>query len=214
MEEPKTKSIKIEKTARFSSIGNPATAKYLIIALHGYGQLSKYFIHKFVHLTSDYFIIAPEGIHRFYLNGTSGRVGASWMTREAREEDISDNLKYIDQILELYNNHSFEKTILLGFSQGGATAARYFYLGNIKLNHFIIWASIFPPDLDISNEIKIQSGKTSNYFVVGNEDEYFTDENREQSESYFKDMNYSVVRYEGNHSIDENVLNSILKEIE
>ena len=30
-------------------------------------------------------------MHRFYLEGSSGRVGASWMTKEAREDDKKEN---------------------------------------------------------------------------------------------------------------------------
>ena len=208
-----SESIIIEKTVRYSCFGNPETANYLIIALHGYGQLSKYFIQKFIHLNSDYFIIAPEGMHRFYLNGTTGRVGASWMTREAREEDISDNLNYLDQLLEITKKYTFEKKILLGFSQGGATAARYLHLGKTSMDHFILWASVFPPDLEINNEIRTKSGNSKNYFVVGNEDDYFTDESRAESANYFSNMNYSVINYAGNHSIDPDVLDTILKEI-
>lgn len=213
MSDVQLESIIIEKTARYSSFGNPETANYLIIALHGYGQLSKYFIQKFVHLNSEYFIIAPEGMHRFYLNGTSGRVGASWMTKEAREEDIFDNLKYLDNLLHATKKYSFEKTILIGFSQGGATAARYLHLGRTRVDHFILWASVFPPDLEINNEIRTKSGNSKNYFVVGNEDEYYTDESRTESANYFSNMNYSVINYAGNHSIDPDVLDTILKEI-
>ena len=42
-----------------------------------------------------YTIIAPQGLHKFYLEGTSGRVGASWMTKENREDDIKNYLVYL-----------------------------------------------------------------------------------------------------------------------
>ncbi|MBK6951958.1 MAG: hypothetical protein IPH24_07885 [Crocinitomicaceae bacterium] len=90
----------ISNTARYFSHGNPQ-AKNLVVVLHGYGQLASYFIQKFEFLDPEnYYVIAPEGLHRFYLNGTSGRVGASWMTKENREDDITNYLLYLNALLE------------------------------------------------------------------------------------------------------------------
>jgi len=201
-----------QKTTRFCTFGDPANAKYLIVALHGYGQLSHYFIQKFMDLSSDYFIVAPEGMHRFYLNGTAGRVGASWMTKEAREQDIADNMQYLNQLLEQIEGEKFTKKILLGFSQGGATAARYMHVGHFNFDHFILWASVFPPDIEIEPQPKETT--KNNYFVVGTNDEYFTDESREHCVNEFQKMNYHTHIYKGTHAIDKDVLTTILMEIE
>ena len=56
--------------------------KKLLIALHGYGQLAFYFAKKFESVPDDYALLVPEGMHRFYLQGSSGRVGASWRQRK------------------------------------------------------------------------------------------------------------------------------------
>ena len=116
------------KTYRYFSISGKEKPRDLLITLHGYGQLAAYFIKKFNTCPDNYDILAPEGPHRFYKNGYSGRVGASWMTKEAREDDIEDNLHWLNLWLSehLRSNH-YEKIILLGFSQGGATAARWYY---------------------------------------------------------------------------------------
>ena len=37
--------------------------------------------------------MAPEGLSRFYLEGFSGKVGATWMTREDRLNDIDNYLR-------------------------------------------------------------------------------------------------------------------------
>ncbi|MEY3237502.1 MAG: hypothetical protein RI883_1603, partial [Bacteroidota bacterium] len=146
--------IKSTKTFRYSTIGNPETAKTIIYVLHGYGQLSEYFIRKFDELKEKYFIVAPEGMHRFYLKGSSGRVGASWMTKEDRMNDISDNLNWLNQLdAEIASKYQFDKKIILGFSQGGAAAIRWFYNNQFKIDQLIIWAAVFPPDLNIENEL-------------------------------------------------------------
>ena len=132
----------------YHTIGNPEKASKIIFALHGYGQLSKYFIRKFNDLHEDYFIIAPEGLHRFYIKASAGRVGASWMTKENREDDIKDYINLLNNIWDKYNEqYQFSERILLGFSQGGATASRWHQFGKFKAQKFILWASIFPPRL-------------------------------------------------------------------
>ena len=116
------------KTYRYFSISAEKNPKNLLIAMHGYGQLAEYFIRKFNGCSKDFTILAPEGPHRFYKNGYSGRVGASWMTKEAREDDIDDNLNWLTKWLTAHlKENTYEKIVLLGFSQGGATAARLYY---------------------------------------------------------------------------------------
>ncbi|MFT7345493.1 MAG: putative esterase, partial [Lentimonas sp.] len=100
MSNPQKTELKIDKTAKVSVLKNEENPNdQLLIVLHGYGQLSQFFIQKFSSLTHQCDIIAPEGMHRFYLNGSSGRVGASWMTKEERETDIEDNQKYLEEVL-------------------------------------------------------------------------------------------------------------------
>jgi predicted esterase len=206
------KRLTIKKTVRYFQIGQIKEAKYLLIVLHGYGQLPSYFGRKFENLPKKCLIVIPEGMHRYYLEGSSGRVGASWMTKEAREDDIEDNLNYLEQLLSQFLKvKTFEKTILLGFSQGGATAARLFYANRVKINHLILWASVFPTDLEIKNEINYTT--SDNYFLIGSEDPYFTDEEREKVIKFYNNMNYSITQYTGNHSIDIDELNKLLKKL-
>jgi predicted esterase len=201
----------IQKTIRYYTIGNSQKAKYLFIALHGYGQLPSYFGRKFEGLSEDFFIVIPEGIHRFYLDGSSGRVGASWMTKEAREDDIEDNLNYLNQLINsITSKKSFDKVILLGFSQGGATAARYFY-SSANIDHLLLWACVFPPDLYMDNEIK-KENKT-NFFILGSEDPYFTKNQFSETLSFYSNLGFKTIEYTGNHSIDPNELNKLLNSL-
>lgn len=201
---------KVEKTARYFTIGNPEKAKVILLALHGYGQLAQFFIRKFDSLNNDYFIVAPEGLHRFYLNGSSGRVGASWMTKEDRLADIHDNTLFLDQILsDFYQKFHFEKTIVLGFSQGGATAARWINESKNRIDHFISWASVYPPDLLIEENSNLKE----NYFVLGNQDEYFNETTSSETISFYKKIGFKTISFEGNHSIDKDILSQILQQL-
>jgi predicted esterase len=204
--------LSIQKTTRYYSIGNIDKANCLLIALHGYGQLPYYFGRKFDKLSDNFFVVIPEAIHRFYLEGSSGRVGASWMTKEAREDDIQDNLNYLNELMNfITNKKSFEKIFLLGFSQGGATAARYFY-STSNIDHLVLWACIFPPDLSIEKEVKKEN--EANVFILGKEDPYFTETQFSETINFYSNLGFKVIEYTGNHSIDSALLNQLLNSIQ
>lgn len=204
--------IKFEKSGRFFTYGNPDTAEHLLVALHGYGQLASFFIRKFHVLDPNkYFIVCPEGLHRFYQTGTSGRVGASWMTKEDRLMDIADYISFLDALMtDLNTKYSFQNKTLLGFSQGGATASRWIGYGQHEFDVFMLWAAVFPTDMNPTSKLKFTSLK--NYFVIGTADEYTS---LEKAEEYHKALNnehiqFEFVKFEGNHSINSELLIKLL----
>lgn len=206
--------IESKKNFRYFTHGDAQKAKYLLYILHGYGQLAFYFLKKFDFLNEDYFIVAPEGMHRFYLNGSSGRVGASWMTKEDRDIDISDNIRWLNKLDQrITDGNSFEKKIILGFSQGGATAARWNYDDKMKADHLIIWASVFPPDLNPHDLIKPNEQKT-NYFVLGTEDEYYTEQNQKDTLDFYSKLNFNCLTYKGKHDIDSKTVQDVFFQID
>ena len=195
----------IQRQAKVITAGNPASDQLLLV-LHGYGQLADYFIRKFEAFANDYFIVAPEGPHRFYLKGFDGRVGASWMTKEKREWDIADNMQYLQQVVEQYGKG--KSITLLGFSQGGATAARFAGSTDVKIHRFISWASAFPDDQISTFKDKLST--TALHFAVGNNDPFFTENAVDQALSFYKDLNFSCHTFEGVHDIDFKTLFDIL----
>jgi len=205
-------TIQVKKTAKYATYGNPKTAKTIVFVLHGYGQLVEFFIRKFNVLNqNDYFVVAPEGLHRFYLKGSSGRVGASWMTKECRDDDIKDYINYLNDLwAEISSNFTFETKVLLGFSQGGATATRWHCLGNFKVDKFILWAAIFPPDMSKDFCLKFNSSK--NYLVFGDQDEYYSEPSVDSHLSYLKQhhFNFELVKFKGNHNIDSKTLLNLM----
>ena len=215
MIQPTEESFLIEKNVRYSTYGELEKATKLLIVLHGYGQLSRYFIRKFEAVSSDYFIVAPEGFHRFYLNGSSGRVGASWMTKEAREDDISDNNHYLQRLMQKISAlKSFDKTVLLGFSQGGATAARFYYQSKESIDHLILWASVFPPDIPVTEMKGLSHAKGVDHFVLGTEDEYFDAAAQHKTLDFFESNGFTTHVYNGKHDIDAQTFNEVLSKIE
>ncbi|MES2619454.1 MAG: phospholipase, partial [Bacteroidota bacterium] len=88
----KENHIIINKTARFFTLGElNAKTKHVWIVLHGFGYDVKKFLSQFEPLLrEEIFIIAPEALNRFYLKATAGLVGATWMTKEDRLNEIKD----------------------------------------------------------------------------------------------------------------------------
>jgi len=164
--------IVVEKTAHYYSLGNISTAKTLWFVLHGYGYNANYFIHKFDGIADEEnFVVAPEGLSKFYVSGVSGRVGASWMTKENREDEIQDYLNYLNSLYEtlLSQIDLIEvKVNVIGFSQGGATAARWVSDNKIKCANFILWASVFLDDM----EFEVLKTNTNSFLLYGDDDEY------------------------------------------
>lgn len=207
-------TLEIKKTVRFATFGNPKTAKSIWIVLHGYGQLPAYFIRKFQQLDpEENFVVAPEGLHRFYLEGTSGRVGASWMTKEAREDDISDNISYLNKLWEsLQVNSKFENKLLLGFSQGGATAARWHEMGSYSAQYFVLWASVFPPDLKFDpKNSTFHSSK--NYFAIGDDDPYYHHDKKHEMIKMLTPLDFEICSFKGKHDIDSPLLEKIERDV-
>ena len=201
------------KTFRYFTKGDPLKAKHIVYVLHGYGQLAEFFIRKFQHLSDAYFIVAPEGMHRFYLSGSSGRVGASWMTKEDRETDIQDNLNWLNALdRELCGKYTFEKKHLVGFSQGGPTAIRWQFQGNLKADQLIVWASVFPPDLQLDNEIRV-STTAKNYFVIGEKDEFHTLDQQNEAIVTYELNGFISLHFDGQHDIEPKLIQKLLEDL-
>ena len=205
-----------KKTARYYTQGNINTASNVWFVLHGYGQLAPYFIKKFAGLDSeDHFVVAPEGLHRFYLKNSSGRVGASWMTKEARLEDIHDYIAFLNLLYAKYSDQIASKNIIvLGFSQGAATASRWVGAGEVAANHLVLWAGVFPPDMDAA-QTKAVVNTTHITYCLGNDDPYFPEEKQRELKEYLKDLNlnYDLFRYSGKHTIPGEALDRLKSKI-
>jgi predicted esterase len=204
--EPKSFEIKTSKTQRYFTHGDLKKTTKLLIVLHGYGQLAEHFIRKFHQLPENYYIVAPEAMHHFYLNGSSGRVGASWMTKENRINNITDNNEYLNNLVDfLQTENEFSELLVLGFSQGGATAARW-NAQRKDIDQLILWASVFPPDLEESSFSNSKNGT----FVIGKQDEFYDAVAQDKEINKYRSLGFEIVVYDGKHDIDADTLKNLL----
>lgn len=209
------KDFKTIRTARYFLSDEPSVHhKQLCFVLHGYGQAPAYFIKKFEKLKrNDILFVAPEGLHRFYLQGNAGRVGSSWMTREDRLNDIADYCHLLDQVAdEVLKHQSFEKVAILGFSQGVATACRWANATSINFDALVSWAGAFPPDLNFATALDNLKPKAL-HLLCGNEDEYISEKRLEEHLTFLseKGLQPFVHRFEGGHDIYPKPLKELLE---
>lgn len=182
------------------------------LVFHGYGQLAEFFIKKFKDLDPEKnFVIAPQGLSKYYLEGVYGRVGASWMTKEDRLTEIANQYAYIDAVLEEVGDISDKQLIYFGFSQGTATMGRYAAHAKIPFHQMIIWAGTFPPDTN-AEDWSYLTGKEDIDYYTSKEDIYFKDEMIQQQNEVVKKalgVEPELRWYEGGHKVVPDLLNSI-----
>mgnify|MGYP000374423268 CR=1 FL=1 len=204
------KKIRVNKTAFYHTLGTVKTAQTIWIVLHGYGYLAEYFIKKFEPiLDNTTAVIAPEGLSKFYLKGVGhdGRIGASWMTKDNRLEEIEDYIAFLNQLYaEIVKENEMKqlKINVLGFSQGGATACRWIAHQTVKCDNLILWSSSLPTDVDFNK--LTQNNKL--YALFGDDDEFITEAQITEYEKHLqlKEVECQLIRFKGKHTIPKQVL--------
>jgi predicted esterase len=208
-------------TARYYTLGecNPATRKIWFV-MHGYGQLARFFVNKFKVLAdAQVYVIAPEGLSKFYLEDVTSRVrtgnnrvGATWMTRENRMADIENYLNYLTTIYKMEVPEYFSGEItILGFSQGAATATRWAIDGNNPFHQLILWAGILPPDMNFEKGHEVLKNKKI-IEVFGKTDPYVTEDKLKEATTLNirLGINPDLIEFEGGHEINEEVLSKLI----
>lgn len=211
-------TIAVKRTARYSVLGDPSAAHHLFV-LHGYGQRAQDFIRPFAAIAQDdRCIIAPEALSRFYTDdlGEHSEVGASWMTKEAREAEIDDYVAYLNDLAATLTDSarstqrdSPTRTVL-GFSQGAATATRWAVLGTTPVDRLILWAGSPAHDLDYAAHADALRAMSPT-FVVGDDDPWITGERREKVARMFaaRDIPVEMHTFPGGHRLSRDVLRDL-----
>jgi predicted esterase len=219
--ELKKETVQVSKQARYYVLGEPGPhIEELWFVCHGYGQLAFDFLSGFKTLCNDRrLIVAPEALHRFYLHGSMGKVGASWMTREERSQEIVDYIRYLDEvsakvILQL-GPSSLESVRIttLGFSQGTATAGRWALKGKTMPHRLILWGGDLPSDIDWMACRKRLSA-IEILMVCGDKDPVLS---QDRIDTHLKQLTskgipFTFKRFDGYHEIKPAVLMELVKE--
>jgi predicted esterase len=202
----------VRKTARYFTLGTigPDIEK-IWLTCHGYAQLAADFIPGFEPLNNGrHLVLAPEALSRFYLRGFAGRIGATWMTKEDRLNEINDYVNYLEDLLTAIKtelNNDSVKINAMGFSQGTATISRWFVNTNHKVDNLILWAGAMPPELPGGSAQQRFNG-TNLIYVLGDEDPYYEEPALKAELFRLKSagLQPNVLRFKGGHVIDPEML--------
>jgi predicted esterase len=208
----------VTRTARYFTRGAGADAREVWFACHGYGQLAQYFLRRLEPLDDGTrLLVAPEALSRFYLSDPGGshahaRVGATWMTREDRLREIDDYVSYLDAVYRLVMAAvpANARVVVLGFSQGVATACRWAALGQARVDELVLWAERIPPDLDLARAAE-RLRTTRVRLVVGAADRSLPaaalDEERQRLVQH--GIRGEALTFPGGHELDAEMLRRI-----
>ncbi len=213
--------IEVAKTARYYTLGPLGPGpKQAWMVCHGYRQAAARFLRRFKALDDGTRrVIAPEGLSRFYVDPAPGRhgpehrVGASWMTREDRLNEIGDYVRYLDLLAaETLNPWHDRETVVLGFSQGVHTAARWITLGDASVDRLVLWGAYLPDDLDMDAAASRLAG-VDLILVRGLSDPTVNDSGHARQEERLDEagIGHRTLTHPGGHDIDPDLLLGIAK---
>jgi len=212
-----THAIEVPRTAAYHVLALPGAQDELAVVLHGYGQRAAAFLESVAALaTPARVLVAPEALSRFYLRRGTGEVGASWMTRVERAAEIGDTLGYLDRLhARLVAHHgvpSGARVHALGFSQGGATAARWALLGAVPVARCTLWGCPLPPDLDL-DALAGRARALAWTFVLGDDDQAIDRAAWEEGLARLERLGIrpEVRTFAGGHAIDAPTLDALAR---
>ncbi len=202
--------LSVTRTARYFTIGELSSdTKEIWIVLHGYAQLAKDFIRFFTPLTNGKrFIVAPEGLSRFYAKGFFGKPVANWMTSEDRQHEIIDYIHFLDLLaLQLRLSETKAKIVILGFSQGVTTASRWIHHTNIRIHHFVICSGEIGTELrePISEKLKT----IAITYITGNNDPLITPEKHQLYHQLMQSLKATIIEFNGGHEMNMDIIENV-----
>ena len=193
--------IKVTKTAHYYTFNADKNIDTILYVFHGYAQLASIFITEFDYLKeSNVLVIAPEGLSLFY--GRERTPVSSWMTSHEREDEIQDQIEYLNNLhLRIKSQFPDKKLVMLGFSQGVSALMRWLNQLNEKNVELHLCCGSIPPEI-IRNEL-ISTKINEAYYYYGSNDRLMK---RNQAESALLKMkelsiNHTYIPFIGIHEV-------------
>ena len=222
--EIRTESLEVRRTALVAMLGPQGAAlssvRELWYVLHGYAMRAAPFLEDFRAIADGKrLLVAPEALSRFY-DGTlspgahrNAPVVASWMTRDERASEIADYLEYLDTVhatITARLDGARPTVTVLGFSQGGATAARWVASGGVPAARLVVWGSALAPELDIVTA-GLPLRRPETVFVVGSSDGYITPKivAGEVERLRAARFPFRQLSFDGGHRLDDGMLRQL-----
>lgn len=208
----------VARAARYYLLGDSGSARRAWVGCHGYGQLAAAFIGYLSTAAGEgRLLVAPEALSRFYLENGLGPIGASWMTREDREHEIADYIRFLDQVATQLQGRlpADHRLFALGFSQGVATVSRWLVRGKSEMAGLILWAGTVAPELQPEALREKLAGKRV-ALVAGNKDEFVKPDwfDRETGRFTQAGADCRAFPFHGGHRLDRVILGQAMEFVE
>jgi len=208
-------SLNTRRTGRLFTLGDlNKDTKEVWLVFHGYRMLASSFIKRFHPIVEEgVAVVAPEGLSRFYVDGVTGKVGASWMTREGRLDEIADQQYWLNQVWEYLQAQVAPQTPVhvIGFSQGVATVWRWMLQTDWQPASFTIWTGKPPEEQNDSWRNRLLNAPMAATFA--DKDQFISAELAEKMANGWKAdyPHLAVFPFEGPHDIPAKPLVELVK---
>ena len=215
--------IQVTRTARYYTLGGGSgKVTEVWFALHGYRQAARRFARRFAALDEPgRVVVVPEALSRFYVDpgpgrhGPEHRVGASWMTREDRDNEIADYVAYLDAVADEVARTAAQaarRRVVLGFSQGSHTASRWVVLGRADVQEMVLWGGGLATDLS-PDALAVGLAGVHVTFVRGARDRYRDPREEAAQITLLEELGvrFSVLIFPGGHEIAPGPLRDIAR---
>lgn len=217
---PVERHLQVHRTARYYVVGEPGErTRDVWVACHGYGQLAESFADALAPLSGETrVVVAPEALSRFYLaeplrpTRPDTPIGAAWMTREDRLNEIADYVAYLDAVTETVCRELARdvRVSALGFSQGVATVCRWAALGRTRLARLVLWGGKIADDLPADRGSRVFNG-ASVVMVGGRADTLVTPKIVQGERRKLEDRGIAVelLEFDGGHTLNSELLRRV-----
>ncbi len=228
--------ITVARTARYAVVGAPVEqAARLWIAFHGYAHRAEDFVAPFAEsVPTDTRVIAPEGLSRFYLElprpdgGHLTRTGASWLTRDDREDELRDAMSMLHavvarEVAAIVAARTETPVVgVLGFSQGVAMSMRWVAdasanpaLGtHTPVTSHVLWAGGLAHDV-ADHALQEAWKHTQLHVVAGERDKFASDTTRAAVRARLSSIGVTPQEhsFDGGHRLDTLLLATLLRQL-
>jgi predicted esterase len=161
----------------------------LLLGFHGYGETADDELRRLQTIPGiDHWALASiQGLHQFYRRSTN-EVVASWMTRQNRDLAITDNVVYVQNVVNTLSGSPWAALVLTGFSQGVAMAFRAAVRLSQPVSAVIVCGGDIPPELEPNDLARIPA------VLIGRgvRDEWYTAEKQAADEERLRAAGVAV----------------------
>ncbi len=193
------------------------TTKNIWLCFHGLGYLSKFFKKYFKSLdAATNAVIIPQAPAKFYLGKHFEHVGASWLTKVDTQQEMQNNLNYLDQIMVQEEILGDPRLVFMGYSQGVSIATRLLKQYAQPIKALIMHSGSIPAELTEEDGKLFQANCSRFIHIAGTKDEYLTDELVKREESKIERLfgtDCELHRPEIKHEVDIDLIATISKTI-